>query len=134
MIPVAASFGLMRHPFLLLRSRSAVGSGTPRQILPSLFSGLCFRSLPSPARGAAALTSCPRLPPTAISRRTQFASAASRHPEFARELPRFVSEVRRLFTPEEIRTHLARLEREESERAADASEEDQLYPESPIEA
>src|SRR5882672_1242572 len=37
MIPVAASFGLMRHPFLLLRSRSAVGSGTPRQILPSLF-------------------------------------------------------------------------------------------------
>jgi hypothetical protein len=42
--------------------------------------------------------------------------------------------VRRLFTPEEIRTHVARLEREESERAADASEEDQLYPESPIEA
>jgi hypothetical protein len=27
-----------------------------------------------------------------------FASAASRHPDFARELPRFVSEVRRMFT------------------------------------
>ncbi len=31
-----------------------------------------------------------------------FASAASRHPDFARELPRFVSEVRRMFTPDEI--------------------------------
>ena len=44
-----------------------------------------------------------------------FASAASQHPEFARELPRFVSEVRRMFTSEEIRRHLARLEREQSE-------------------
>jgi hypothetical protein len=40
-----------------------------------------------------------------------FASAATQHPEFARELPRFVSEVRRMFTPEEIRIHTARLER-----------------------
>jgi hypothetical protein len=63
-----------------------------------------------------------------------FASAASRHPEFARELPRFVSEVRRLFTPEEIRTHIARLEREQSEKAADVSEEDELFPESSIAA
>ena len=31
-----------------------------------------------------------------------FASAASRHPDFAREPPRFVSEVRRMFTPDEI--------------------------------
>ena len=30
-----------------------------------------------------------------------FASAASKHPEFAREFPRFISEVRRMFTPEE---------------------------------
>jgi hypothetical protein len=63
-----------------------------------------------------------------------FASAASQHPEFARELPRFVSEVRRMFTPEEIRTHLARLERGESERAVEVSEEDELYPESPAAA
>jgi hypothetical protein len=63
-----------------------------------------------------------------------FASAASQHPEFARELPRFVSQVRRMFTAEEIRTHLARLERERGERAVDVSEEDELYPESPIAA
>ena len=31
-----------------------------------------------------------------------FVSAASGHPELARELPRFVSEVRRTFTPDEI--------------------------------
>jgi hypothetical protein len=61
-----------------------------------------------------------------------FASAASQHPEFARELPRFVSEVRRMFTSEETRTHLARLEREQSERAVDVAEEDDVYPESPI--
>ena len=63
-----------------------------------------------------------------------FASAASQHPEFARELPRFVSEVRRMFTSEEIRRHLARLEREQSERAVDVSEEDELCPESPVAA
>ena len=32
-----------------------------------------------------------------------FAIAASRHPDFARELPRFVSEVRHMFTPDEIK-------------------------------
>ena len=63
-----------------------------------------------------------------------FASAATQYPEFARELPRFVSEVRRLFTPQEIRTHIARLEREQSENAADVSEEDELFPESSIAA
>jgi hypothetical protein len=63
-----------------------------------------------------------------------FASAASQHAEFARELPRFVSEVRRMFASEEIRTHLARLEREQSERAVDVSEEDELHPESPVAA
>jgi hypothetical protein len=40
-----------------------------------------------------------------------FAGAASTHPEFARELPRFVSEVRRTFTPNEIAAHLAQIER-----------------------
>jgi hypothetical protein len=63
-----------------------------------------------------------------------FASAATQHPEFARELPRFVSEVRRMFTPEEIRIHTARLEREQSEKAVDDSDEDELYPESQIAA
>ena len=48
-----------------------------------------------------------------------FASAASGHPEFARELPRFVSEVRRMFTPQEVRTHIARIEREQHEKDID---------------
>ena len=63
-----------------------------------------------------------------------FTSTASRHPDFARELPRFVSEVRRMFTPEEIRTHLVRLEREQRERDADVSEEDDPLAESPATA
>jgi hypothetical protein len=37
-----------------------------------------------------------------------------------------------MFTSEETRTHLARLEREQSERAVDVAEEDELYHESPI--
>ena len=60
-----------------------------------------------------------------------FAGAAYEHPEFARELPRFVSEVRRMFTAVEIRTHFARLEREQTDTAVEASEEDELYRESP---
>lgn len=59
-----------------------------------------------------------------------FASAASKHPEFAREFPRFISEVRRMFTPEEMRTHIAWLERERSQNADDISEEDELFRES----
>ena len=39
-----------------------------------------------------------------------FADAATRDPEFARELPRFVARVRDLFTVEEMRTHLSRIE------------------------
>ncbi len=34
---------------------------------------------------------------------TNFAGAAQQRPEFARELPKFVSEVRRIFSPQEIR-------------------------------
>src|SRR5215470_794925 len=41
-----------------------------------------------------------------------FADAATAYPEFARELPRFVARVRGLFTAEEIRAHLDRIERE----------------------
>ena len=71
-----------------------------------------------------------------------FADAATSRPEFARELPRFVSHVRGLFTPQEIRTHLARIEREQAERAADNDNEegdefdddDELIRESPAAA
>ena len=63
-----------------------------------------------------------------------FSSAASQHPEFARELPRFVSRVRCMFTPEEIRTHIAWVELEQSEKAGEVSEEDEMHRESPIAA
>ena len=49
-----------------------------------------------------------------------FAEAAEDHPEFARGLPQFVSELRRMFTPEEIEEHLARIESAHLERAMDA--------------
>ena len=54
-----------------------------------------------------------------------FASAASRHPDFARELPRFVSEVRRMFTPAEIGARLAQIERSQNERNVDVLEEEE---------
>jgi phosphopantothenate synthetase len=63
-----------------------------------------------------------------------FASAASKYPEFAREFPRFISAVRGMFTPQEMRTHIARLEREQSEKAIDVSDEDELSRESPAAA
>ena len=68
-----------------------------------------------------------------------FADAAALDPEFARELPRFVARVRGLFTPQEIQTHLDRIERERSEYDADIEEagfgeEDDLIIESPAAA
>jgi hypothetical protein len=71
-----------------------------------------------------------------------FADAATSRPEFARELPRFVAYVRGLFTPQEMRTHLARIEREQSEYAAENDDEeddefdddDELIRESPAAA
>ena len=60
-----------------------------------------------------------------------FASAASRHPDFAPELPRFVSEVRRMFTPDEIGAQLAQIERSQNERNVDVLEEDDLLREGP---
>jgi hypothetical protein len=62
-----------------------------------------------------------------------FAETACERPAFARELPRFVSEVRRMFSADELRVHLAILEREQSERDADLAEldEDELLRESP---
>jgi hypothetical protein len=63
-----------------------------------------------------------------------FADAAARHPEFARELPRFVSRVRRMFTPQEIRTHIARVEREQGKQNIEVTEGDELIAESPVAA
>ncbi len=62
-----------------------------------------------------------------------FASAAHNHPAFARELPRFVSEVRRMFSADDIRTQLAQLEREQIERDAENSDpdEDEVLCETP---
>jgi hypothetical protein len=60
-----------------------------------------------------------------------FTEAASEHRAFAQELPRFVSEVRRMFTAEEIAAHLTRIEREQSEKDAAPQEEDDPLPESP---
>ena len=55
-----------------------------------------------------------------------FADAAASNPEFARELPRFVACVRSLFTPQEIRTQLERIEREQNEYHADNEQDDEL--------
>jgi hypothetical protein len=71
-----------------------------------------------------------------------FADAATSRPEFAKELPRFVAYVRGLFTPQEMRTHLARIEREQTEYAAENDDEeddefdddDELIRESPAAA
>jgi hypothetical protein len=40
-----------------------------------------------------------------------FLMASERDPQFAAELPAFVDEIRRIFTPDEIRTYLDDLER-----------------------
>src|SRR3954462_14173726 len=63
-----------------------------------------------------------------------FVSAASRHPDFARELPRFISEVRRMFTPDEILTHLAQIEHEQNKENWDVLDEDDPLRESPAAA
>ena len=49
-----------------------------------------------------------------------FAQAAEENLEFARALPQFVSELRRMFTPGEIDEHLARIESARLERTMDA--------------
>ena len=63
-----------------------------------------------------------------------FADAAARYPEFARELPRFVSEVRRMFTPQEMESHLARIEREQIDKSSDIDPDEDFIPESPVTA
>ena len=64
----------------------------------------------------------------------KFANAASDHPEFARELPRFISRLRRMFTTQEMRTHITRIEREQSENDIDVQEPSEMIPESPAAA
>ena len=60
-----------------------------------------------------------------------FARAAEGVPELARQLPRFVSEVRSIFTMDEIQNHLARIEREreqkERERSSLGADEDEGF-------
>ena len=55
-----------------------------------------------------------------------FADAATAYPEFARELPRFVARVRGLFTSEEIRAHLNRIELEQREYDANINGRDEF--------
>ena len=63
-----------------------------------------------------------------VEKLLNFADAAARHPAFARELPRFVSEVRRMFTPQEIEAHLARVERDQIEKSSDIDPDDDFIP------
>ena len=60
-----------------------------------------------------------------------FAEAAGRYPDFARELPSFLSEVRRIFAPSEIRDGLSRREAQMRAEAADPPEDDEFVGESP---
>jgi hypothetical protein len=67
-----------------------------------------------------------------------YMAAAAGHPEFARELPRFVSAVRQMFSFEEMRAQIARVEREQQTASARAeasssetNEDDDLSLEDP---
>jgi hypothetical protein len=62
-----------------------------------------------------------------------YAETAVTRPEFARELPRFVAEVRDIFSPEEIRHYLDHLERVaamEDEHAPNG-DDDELFDDFP---
>ena len=64
-----------------------------------------------------------------------FTDAASRHPDFARELPQFVAAVRHLFTLDEIETQLAHIEVEQKDDDPNEGlEEDDPFRESPAAA
>ena len=52
--------------------------------------------------------------------REQAGGRRRKHPEFARALPQFVSELGRMFTPEEIDEHPARVKNERLQRAMEA--------------
>jgi hypothetical protein len=70
-----------------------------------------------------------------------FVMASERDPDFAAELPAFIAEIRRIFTAEEIRSYLDRLEHtkflasEEPECEWDDSDEeaeDEPWPDNPV--
>ena len=63
-----------------------------------------------------------------------FAEAAANHGDFARELPGFVSQVRRIFTPEEIEAQLAGIERVQNDKTTDDFDDEDPFRESPAEA
>jgi hypothetical protein len=63
-----------------------------------------------------------------------FAETAVNHANFAQELPRFVSEVRRMFTPEEIEAQLPGIERVQNDKSTDDFDEKDPFRESPAEA
>ena len=63
-----------------------------------------------------------------------FSEASFRHPDFVRELPRFVSEVRRMFTHNEIEAQLAYIERAQNGKDTDDLEGDDPLRESPAAA
>ena len=65
-----------------------------------------------------------------------FSEAATQHPAFAKELPRFVAEVRSIFTRKELCSEIKRFERDQRQREADAAadaeeEEEELLGEKP---
>jgi hypothetical protein len=60
-----------------------------------------------------------------------FAETAITHGDFARELPRFISEVRRMFPLSEIRNHLEQIERAHHEGHIEALDEDDPLGEDP---
>lgn len=53
-----------------------------------------------------------------------FAEVSAHNSDFARELPRFVSEVRSMFPPDEVATQLLELERAQNEKDKDSLEEE----------
>ena len=61
-----------------------------------------------------------------------FADAAITHPEFARELPRFVAGIRGMFTVEEMRRHLNRIECEQRKYDAYIEERDEFDDEDEV--
>jgi hypothetical protein len=63
-----------------------------------------------------------------------FAGTATNHADFARELPGFVSQVRRMFTPEEIEAQLAAIEQVQTDKTTDDFDEEDPFCESPAEA
>jgi hypothetical protein len=60
-----------------------------------------------------------------------FARAAEREPELLRQLPRFVSEVRRIFEADELRVQRARVEREQEPQEL-VSHDEEIFDEDEV--